>query len=184
MLPHARLQTIGPATLFGALLAAEVAAGMLNVYPSSPILWSLNLQLFGIFQRSHYLLSSHIDIPYFQLVFIGLPLFVTACCGLLFRRRLALATASSLAFIYVCFLLCAWYLYDPAWQQGAVFTTGVAAGPGLYLTGIMFAAALLSFLVSHISYLRACRADRDGLQLASFADRPGDNRGAPVLRGT
>src|SRR5262249_43137948 len=117
MLRHAKLQMIGPATVFAVLLVAESAAYALALHPSSPLLWSLNLQLFGIFQKGHYLLSSQIDIAYFQIVGIGMPLLLFAGYGLVFKRPFALATASSLSFIYVAFLLCAAYVCDESWRQ-------------------------------------------------------------------
>jgi len=48
----AKLQIIGPTALFLAVLAGECAAYALQMSPSSPTLWYLNLVWFGIFQRS------------------------------------------------------------------------------------------------------------------------------------
>jgi len=169
----ATLQIIGPVTLFAALLAAEIAAYALASYPSSQILWSVNWQLFGIFQRGHYILSSQIKIAYFQAVFIGLPLFVTACYGVALNHRLALAIASSLTFIYVAFLLYACYVYDHSWQQTFFVVTAIP----------LFGASLLSCVVSHMSYLRACRAEGDVIKSIFFRARAGRDRRRIVLRG-
>ncbi len=180
----AKLQIIGPATLFAGLLASESAAYALDSYPSSQVLWSINLQLFGIFQKSHYVLSSYISIAYFQFFFIGLPLFLTACCGLVFKRRLVLAIASSLGFVYASFLLCAWYICEQSWHRASFIVTAILAGPDIYLASVLLGASLLSFVVSHMSYLHACKTDGDGVQLLCF--RPGfdHDRGRLVLRGT
>ena len=47
--------------------------------------------------------------PYFQFFFKGLPLFLTACCGLVFKTSTRVRDRQHLAFVYVSFLLCAWY---------------------------------------------------------------------------
>jgi len=170
----ARLQIIGPVTLFAALLAAEIAAHALAAYPSSQTLWSINLRLFGIFQTGHEVLSSQIKIEHFQFGGIGLPLFVTACYGFVFNRRLALAIASSLTFIFVAFLLCGCYLYDHSWHQTSFVVTAVP----------LLGASLLSCVVSHMTYLRACRAEGDVIRLLFFRARADRDRRRIVLRGT
>jgi len=180
---HAKLQIIGPATVFAILLAAESAAYALALHPSSPTLWSLNLQLFGIFQKGHYVLSSQIDVAYFQLVGIGMPLLLFACYGLIFKRPLALAAASSLSFIYVVFLLCAAYVFDEAWRQTPFAIARTVSGPGAAVTAILLGASLLSLIVSHMSYLTACRAEAHGAQSLRFRDGLDRDRGDPVLRG-
>jgi hypothetical protein len=180
---HANLQIIGPATVFAMLVAAESAAYALALHPSSPTLWSLNLQLFGIFQKGHYLLSSRIDVAYFQLVGIGMPLLLLACYGLLFKRPLALAAASSLSFIYVMFLLCAAYVCDEAWRQTPFDIARIPSGPGVAVVGLLLGASLLSLIVSHMSYLTVCRAEAHGAQSLRFQDGLDRDRGDPVLRG-
>jgi hypothetical protein len=169
----AGLQIIGPVTIFAALLAAEIAAYALALYPSSQALWSINLRLFSIFRTGDYVLSSHIDITYLQITFIGLPLFATSCYGFFFNRRLALAIASSLAFIYVSFLSCAWYVDGHAWHQASFVVMGVP----------LLGASLLSFVVSHMAYLRACRVEGDVIKLLFFRGRPDCDRRRIVLRG-
>ena len=170
---HAGLEIVGPTIVFAALLAAESAAYALDLYPSSQILWSMNLELFGIFQKGHYILSAYVDIAYFQIACIGLPLLLMACYGLVFKRRLALATASSLSFIYVAFLICASCVSDEAWRQA----------PSAGVTGVLLSASLLSLVVSHMSYLRACRANGHDIQSLCVRDGLDPDRCGPVLRG-
>ena len=183
MLRHAKLQMIGPATVFAVLLVAESASYALALHPSSPLLWSLNLQLFGIFQKGHYLLSSQIDIAYFQIMGIGMPLLLFAGYGLVFKRPFALATASSLSFIYVVFLLCAAYTWDEAWRQTPFAIARTVSGPGAAITAILLGASLLSLIVSHMSYLTACRAEAHGAQSLRFRDGLDRDRRGPALRG-
>src|SRR5262245_49512114 len=61
------LQLIGPVTLFCAVAAAEGAVYGLARAPSSEMWWYINIQLFGAFQRSHYLLNGYLDLQYLQL---------------------------------------------------------------------------------------------------------------------
>ena len=172
----AALQVVGPAVLFAALLAAESAAYALSVLPTSPVLWSVNLRLFDIFQKSHYLLSTYCNIPFLQLVCIGAPLVLTACYGLIRKRQFALALASSLSFVYVLFLQYAWYAQS--WQR-----VPRLAEPDVWLAGVLVGASLLSVVASHVSYLRACRADGDGLAILRFRSRPDRHRRDLVLHG-
>jgi hypothetical protein len=167
---HARLEIIGPAIVFAALLAAESASYALDLYPSSQMLWSLNLELFGIFQKGHYILSAYVDIAYFQIACIGLPLLLIGCCGLVFKRPLALATASSLSFIYVAFLIGASYVSEQAWRQAPSVVAHAVSFPGACVTTVLVGASLLSLVVSHMSYLRACRADGHDIQSLCFRD--------------
>jgi hypothetical protein len=183
MLRHAKLQIIGPATVFAMLLAAESAAYALALHPSSPMLWSLNLQLFGIFQKGRYVLSSQVDIAYVQIVGIGLPLLLAAGYGLAFKRRFALAAASSLTFMYVAFLLCAAYTCDVAWRLAPFDIARILSGPGAAVVGLLLGASLLSLIVSHMSYLTACRAEANGAQSLRLRDGVDRDGGAPVLRG-
>jgi hypothetical protein len=177
------LQLIGPATVFAALLAAESAAYALALYPSSQLLWSVNLQLFGVFQKGHYVLSTYVDMAYFQIACIGLPLLLVACYGLVLKRPLALAVASSLSFIYVAFLLGAAYAWDEAWRHAPFVVARILSGPGACVTAVLVGASLLSLVVSHMSYLRACRANGHGLQSLCLRDGPGRDRRHFVLRG-
>jgi hypothetical protein len=180
---HARLEIIGPAIIFAALLAAESAAYALDLYPSSQVLWSLNLELFGIFQKGHYILSAYVDIAYFQIACIGAPLLLMGCCGLVFKRPLALATASSLGFIYVAFLISASYVSEQAWRQAPSVVAHAASLPGACVTAVLLGASLLSLVVSHMRYLRACRAGGHDIRSLCFRDGLDPDRRGSFLRG-
>src|SRR6478736_3898801 len=95
-----KLQFLGPLALFVATLCAELAVRALAYAPSSELLWFVNLKMFGIFQRSYYMLSDVLGIQNFQLIGIALPIFLLACYGLAARRRLPLALASNLSLGY------------------------------------------------------------------------------------
>ena len=160
----AKIQLIGPLTLFVAVMGAEGATWALVQSPSSEILWFINLQVFGLFQKCHYFLSSHVHIPYFQF-FIALSLFVIAFSGLVFKNRFFLPLASNLSFTYVGFAAYAWYLVgspshaaslaDQTYQP-AMMT--LPSGPDLWMFLVLLGASLLSFVASHVFYIRAVRA--------------------------
>jgi hypothetical protein len=153
----AKLQLVGPATLFAAVLAAEAATFALAQTPSSEALWYVNLRLFGIFQKSHYVLSAFIDVEYFQLFCIALPLFVAAWCGFALKRPLMLAIASNLSMVYAIFLPCCGYAWELSSQQASLGFMGMPFGADYVLCLVLVASSVLSFGVSHAVYVRALR---------------------------
>lgn len=159
----AKLQAIGPVYLFLAVLGAEAAAWALSHSPTSEILWFANLRVFGIFQKSHYVLSSLFDIQYLQLWLVILVL-LTACSGLVYNCRPLLPLASNLSFLYVTFLAYAWYLVESPSQAASLAEASyhsaimtVPSGGDLCMLIALFAATLPSFAASHIVYFRAVR---------------------------
>src|SRR5258706_14270976 len=159
----AKLQVVGPVCLFVAVLGAEGAAWALAHSPSSEILWFVNLRVFGIFQKSYYLLSSHVSIQYLQFFFV-MPMFVITCLGLVFNCRPLLPLASNLSFLYVAFLAYAWYLVEtppqPASLAKASYHSSIMtmpSGSDLCMFIALLAATLPSFAASHIAYFRAVR---------------------------
>ena len=91
-----KLQLIGPLVLGCTIIAAELATYLLAWMPSSEFAWYLNLEVFGVFQRSHYMLSNHFVVPYFQLLFVAAPIMLLTCSGFAFRLRFPIAAASNL----------------------------------------------------------------------------------------
>jgi hypothetical protein len=156
----AKLQLIGPAVVFLAVLSAESAVYALQYSPTSEFLWYLNLKAFGAFQRSYYILNNHVDIGGFQFLFIALPLFLVAVLGFAFRRPLALAIASNLSFVYVSFVVYCSYMYDGFSQQASLSVASAAvawtvrSSPYLSMIAPLFGFSLLSFVISHIAYFR------------------------------
>lgn len=150
-----KFQFLGPLTLFVATLSAELAARALEFAPASETLWYLNLEVFGLFQRSHAALSGHVDIAGFQLFGIALPILLLACVGLKVRSRLPLALSTQFAVGFAAFLLFAWQ--TPGSSSTAHASLGwiaVPTGEGLYLLAGIFGASLLSCALSHLLYLR------------------------------
>jgi hypothetical protein len=156
-----KLQLIGPAFLFAAVLAAEGAAYALSVFPSSTPLWYANLKLFGMFQRSYYLVDSYTGIPSFNLLFIAFPMLLLGSLGIVWRKRLLLAISSNLSFVYAGLLIHQWMLMQPRGLQASLTAIALpVADADLYLVATLLGASLLSFCVSHFIYVRDVRIAR------------------------
>jgi hypothetical protein len=153
-----KLQFLGPLALFVATLGAEIAARALEYAPRSEILWFINLQMFGIFQRSYALLS-YVAVDGFQLFGIALPIFALACAGLASRSRLPLALATHLSVAYVAFLVLSWQTGLPSTTQASLGAIAVPTGAGLFVLVTIVGACLSSFVLSHLVYLHAVRAE-------------------------
>lgn len=165
----AKLQLIGPLVLALAIGAAELAACILAWKPSSAFVWYLNLELFGIFQHSHSMLSSAFSVPYFQLLFVAGPILILALGGFAFHSRLPVAIASNLSFAYAFFLAYAWYgIRLPAPQaaslSGAAYESvfnisavSLTFGPHACVLATLLVASMLSTTASHVQYLRVIR---------------------------
>jgi hypothetical protein len=157
----AKLQWVGPVAVFTAIVAAEGAAFALDEFPSSKTLWRVNLELFGIFQKSHYFISSLGDIAHPQVIMVAMPLLSLAICGTILQKPLLVAMAGNLSCLYPSFLLYVWYanehLPDEALATLAA-ATKIAAGPDLLICSLLLGSSLLSLCASHIRYIhQLCR---------------------------
>src|SRR6266576_1233195 len=146
----AKLQLIGPLALFLTVASAEWAVYALAQDPTSELLWYINLKLFGIFQRSHYVLSDVTTVPASQLIFIALPIFLMACYGLARKRALALAIASNLSFMYAGFVFVSWNVIEKSSLQASLSLMVIPSDAGRYTLAILFSSSLVSFVVSHL----------------------------------
>lgn len=152
-----KLQFLGPCVLFAATLGAELAEQALQYDPSSELLWFINLRIFGIFQRSHSLLSGYVAIDGFQLFGIALPLFLLACLGLAAKARPAFTVATHLSAGYAGFLVYSWQAGMPTTAQASLGSNAIPSGAGLYLMATILSACFLSFAITHLLYLQAVR---------------------------
>jgi hypothetical protein len=154
-----KLQFLGPLALFTASLCAELAARALEFAPGSELLWFINLRMFGIFQRSHALLSGFVTVNGFQFFGIALPIFVLACVGLAAKSRPLFTVATHLSAVYAGFLVLSWQVGEPTLRQASLVPVAVPSGVGLYVTATILGTCLLSFAVTHLLYLRAVRQE-------------------------
>ena len=164
-----RLQFLGPFALFTATLCAELAARALAYDPSSEFLWFINLKIFGIFQRSHALLSLFVPIDGFQLFGLACPIFLLACLGLATKWRLPFTVATHLSPLYAGFLLLAWQAGVPTAKQASLVPIAVPSGPGLYVMATIIGTCLLSVVVTHLHYLCFVRKEIGALIMAATA---------------
>ena len=160
MVGLAKLQLVGPLALVLAIAAAEGAAYGLSSMPSSPTLWYLNLKWFGMFQTSHYALSRYVQIAYFQLFFVAVPLLATACIGFCFQIRLLLALASNLSLLYLVFVFWSWLRVASLPQAALMIQHGaIPTGPDKCMLVVLLGLSLSSSLGSHVIYLQMSRTE-------------------------
>jgi hypothetical protein len=158
-----KLQFLGPFALFAGTLCAELAARALQYAPSSELLWFINLRIFGIFQRSHALLSYIVTIDGIQFFGLALPIFLMACFGLGAKSRLPFTVATHLSFVYAGFLVLSWQVGAPTTTQASLGHVAVPTGPGLYVMATILGTCFLSFAVTHLLYFCAVREEITGL---------------------
>ncbi len=149
-----KLQFLGPFALFVTTLCAELAARALQYAPSSELLWFINLRMFGIFQRSHAVLSAFVPIDGFQFFGLAVPIFLLACVGLAAKARLPFTVATHLSAAYALFLVVSWHIGVPTVMQASLGTIAVPSG-GQYVMATILGTCLLSFAITHLLYLCA-----------------------------
>ena len=155
----ANLQLAGPVSLLLAVAAADYASWALSRSPSSALLWYLNLEVFGLFRRSRWMLSDFGSLPFAQLLLIASPLALLALLGMILRRNLLVAIASNLSLVYATFLLAssyAWTSYGTV-SSASLNAVHVPTGGNLYLFFVLLIATMASFSASHLVYIRALR---------------------------
>ena len=149
-----KLQLLGPFVLFAATLCAELAARALQYAPTSELLWFINLRMFGIFQRSHAVISAFVPIDGFQFFGLALPIFALACVGLATKSRLPFTVATHLSAAYALFLVVSWHVGVPTVMQASLGTIAVPSG-GQYVMATILGTCLLSFAITHLLYFCA-----------------------------
>jgi hypothetical protein len=176
------LQVIGPTALFVGISSAEGAARALSLDPSSDLVWSIHFEFFSIFRKGQCALDGYLGPLSCQLLMVGLPLVLTAYYGLVRKRQFPLALASSLSLVYLWLLCCAWYMCDQSSVRTPLLAMEIASKPDVWLAMLLVSTSLLSFVISHLHYLRACKAEIDEARHLVFWARSDRYGGSPVLR--
>lgn len=159
MVRFGSIQLLGPAVLIAAVLSAEGAAYALAYFPSSAWLWYLNVEWFGMFQESHYILSSPLGLDCEQLLVVALPIFAAAALGLVFKKSLLVAIASNLSFVYIAFVVFTSLHASAVTKTASLSMPHMASsGPDTFLLAVLVGVSLISFVVSHILYIQKARA--------------------------
>jgi hypothetical protein len=140
---------VGPSAVLAAVLGAEGVIRALAFAPTSETLWFLNVSVFGVVRWSEAIVSAKADIGHFQLCG-GLAVFLMACYGLFLHRRLMLAIASNLSFVYASLLLYAFLAHPPV--PAPLLSASLMSADHLARLAF-FGCTLLSFATSHIIYV-------------------------------
>ena len=149
MLDNEKLQLAGPLVVISAVTCAEFGAHALAYWPSSSLLWYLNLEVFRPVQYSIVAQNGLGDFA--QTLCVIVPLFALICIGLIAKIRFPLALASNISLVYSGLLLYGLYLAN---SPGAGVKLSAMWGPSLLLAGSVLLASFLSSATSHRAYWR------------------------------
>jgi hypothetical protein len=153
MLRNEKIQLAGPVGVIAALACAEAGARALGYWPSSPLLWYLNLEVFRPVQYSFAPENALMLGDLARTLSVAAPLFALVCIGLVARKRFPLALASNLSLLYSGFLLYGSYLANYPAEETKVKVAALLA-PSFLLAVAVMLAAFLSSLASHRAYWR------------------------------
>lgn len=153
MLDNEKLQLAGPVVVIFAVACAECGAYALAYWPTSPLLWYLNLEVFRPIQYSVVAERGLALGDFAQMLCVVVPLLALICIGLVRRVRFALALASNISVLYGVLLLYASYLSNsPAAKMSPKLS--VLLGPSRFLAASILVASFLSSAISHRAYWR------------------------------
>jgi hypothetical protein len=153
MLGNEKLQLAGPVGVIAALACAETGAMALGYWPSSPLLWYLNLEVFRPVQYSFAPENALMLGDLARTLSVAAPLFALICVGLVARKRFPLALASDLSLLYSGFLLYGSYVANCPADESGVKLAALWA-PSFLFAGLLLLAAFVSSAASHRAYWR------------------------------
>lgn len=140
------LELAGPLFVIAAITCAQVGAHALASWPTSSLLWYLNLEVFRSFQYGIDLgfdrFSSQDGLA--QSIWVAAPLFTLICAGVALKNRLPLAIANHLSVIYSAF----------AAYQTVVYGLAGSWDPSVFLALAILLGSILSSTISHRGYWR------------------------------
>jgi hypothetical protein len=153
MFNNAKLELAGPVGVAMVVAGAELGAHALAYWPSSPLLWYLNLEVFRPVQYSLVAERSVALGGLAQTLCVAAPLLGLTGIGLITKARLPLAVASSLSLVYSALLMYASFLANsPAEAMGVALS--FLWVPSSLLAASVLLASLLSSAISHRTYWR------------------------------
>jgi len=147
-----KLLLVGPGAIIGMILSAQLCARALAEWPSSSLLWYLNLQVFRPLRYGIDLLPGGDGLA--QSTWIATPLLALIGIGLLLKSRLPFAIAAHLGVVYSALIL-----YCSGLTSMPVSTLALAAWPEVWvdpnlLTAGILLLSLMSCAISHRQYWR------------------------------
>lgn len=147
-----KLQLVGPGAIIAAILSAQLCARALAEWPSSSLLWYLNLQVFRPLRYGIDLLPGGDGLA--QSTWIAAPLLALVGVGLLLKSRLPLAIAAHLGVVYSALVLyCSGTAAAPASALAFVAGPLVWTDPNILAAAILLL-SLMSSAISHRQYWR------------------------------
>jgi hypothetical protein len=148
-----KLQLAGPFGVIGAIACAECCSFALACWPSSPLLWYLNLEVFRPVQYSLVAENSVALGGWAQTIYVVVPLLILVIFACIAKAKLPLAIASNLSLLYSALLIYGSYLANrPA--AGTGLSMNVVWAPSFFLAVSVLLASFLSSAVSHRAYWR------------------------------
>lgn len=151
MLDNEKLQLAGPLLVVSAVACADFGAHALAYWPSSSLLWYLNLEVFRPVQYS--VVAENGIGDFAQILFVVVPLLALICVGLITKIRFPLALASNISLVYSGLLLYGLYSSNSSAEQAGVRLSALL-GPSLLFAGSVLLASFLSSVISHRAYWR------------------------------
>jgi hypothetical protein len=153
MLGNEKLQLAGPVGVIAALACTEVSGLALAHWPSSPLLWYLNLEVFRPVQYSFAPENALMLGDLARTLSVAAPLSALICIGLVARKKFPLALASNLSLLYSGFLLYGSYVANCSAAESEVKLAALWTPSFLFAVPVLLA-ALLSSALSHRAYWR------------------------------
>jgi hypothetical protein len=152
VLANEKLQLAGPIGVAAAVACAECGAHALAYWPSSPLLWFVDLEIFRPLQYSF--------APSFERLAFGdlagtvcvvAPLITLIGLGLISGHRFPLAVASNLSFLFSAALLYGSYVAERS-AATAAYDLSALCAPSFILGLSILLTALVSSVMSHRAY--------------------------------
>jgi hypothetical protein len=154
MLDNEKLQLAGPIGVIAAMVCAECGAHALAFWPSSSLLWYVDLEVFRPLQYSFAAANDRLALgDLAQTLFVVGSLLALICVGLITGRRFPLALASNLSFVCSAVLLYGSYAADGP-LAGLQHDFGALLAPSFFLALSVLLTAFLSSAISHRAYWR------------------------------
>jgi hypothetical protein len=152
VLANEKLQLAGPIGVTAAVAAAECGAHALAYWPSSPLLWFVDLEIFRPLQYSF--------APSFERLAFGdlagtvcmvAPLITLISLGLISGHRFPLAVASNLSLVFSAALLYGSYAAERS-AAAAAYDLSALCAPSFILGLSILLTAFVSSVTSHRAY--------------------------------
>ncbi len=153
MLDDEKLQLAGPVGVIAAVACAEIGAHALGYWPSSALLWYLNLEVFRYVQYSFIAENGAAIGDFAQTLCVVVPLVALVCVGLITKIRLPLAIASNMSLVYSLLLLYGSYLVNGSAAEIKMNANALLT-PSFFLAVSVLLVSFLSSATSHRAYWR------------------------------